>query len=48
VETVDSEEFDIVYQCSVVKKAQSEETLAEGECENCPAKGHCLHYTELH
>ncbi len=48
VETIDSEEFDIVYQCSVVKKALSEETLAEGECENCPAKGHCLHYTELH
>ena len=48
VETIDSEEFDIIYQCSVAKKAQSEETLAEGECENCPAKGHCLHYTEQH
>jgi cell division protease FtsH len=48
VETIDSEEFDIIYQCSVVKKAQSEETMAEGECENCPAKGHCLHYKEQH
>jgi cell division protease FtsH len=48
VETIDSEEFDIIYQCSVVKKAQAEETMAEGECENCPAKGHCLHYKEQH
>ena len=48
VETIDSEEFDIVYQCSLVKKAQMQETLAEGECESCPAKGHCLHYKEQH
>ena len=48
VETIDSEEFEIVYQCSVAKKAKMEETLAEGECEGCPAKGHCLHYKEQH
>jgi cell division protease FtsH len=43
VETIDSEEFDIVYQCSVVKKARSKEAPADGKCENCPAKGDCLH-----
>lgn len=43
VETIDSEEFEIIYQCSLTKKAKvtrlSEET---SECSVCPAKGHCL------
>ncbi len=43
VETLDSEEFDIIFQCSLAKKAQLQETSEEGECEKCPAKGHCLH-----
>jgi cell division protease FtsH len=46
VETIDSEEFDIIYQCSVVKKEKLQETSAENECENCPAKGYCLHYKD--
>lgn len=45
VETLDSEEFDIIYQCSLAKKKLLEAS-EEGECEMCPAKGHCQHYKE--
>jgi cell division protease FtsH len=45
VETLDAEEFDIIYQCSITKKAEAEGTIErESECSVCPAKGHCLQY----
>jgi cell division protease FtsH len=44
VETLDSEEFEIIYQCSLTKKAQKYgPKFEESECAVCPAKGHCLH-----
>lgn len=44
VETLDSEEFEIIYQCSLTKKAQKYGPKAEeSECAICPARGHCLH-----
>ncbi len=44
VETLDSEEFEIIYQCSLSKKAQKYgPKVEESECAICPAKGHCLH-----
>ncbi|MGB5232961.1 MAG: ATP-dependent zinc metalloprotease FtsH [Desulfoprunum sp.] len=43
VETLDSEEFDIIYQCAVRKKEKIENGDDAGECADCPAKGHCLH-----
>lgn len=44
-ETLDAEEFEIIYQCSVTKKAEAEGTVEkESECSICPAKGHCLEY----
>ncbi len=44
VETLDSEEFEIIYQCSLTKKAQKYGPKAEeSECAICPAKGQCLH-----
>ena len=43
VETLDAEEFEIIYQCSVTKKAEEEGTLQkESECSVCPARGNCL------
>jgi len=43
VETLDAEEFEIIYQCSVTKKAQENGTLEkESECSVCPARGNCL------
>lgn len=45
VETLDAEEFEIIYQCSITKKAEADGTLeVESECSVCPAKGHCLQY----
>jgi len=45
VETIDSEEFEIIYQCSITKKAEEEGTIEkESECAVCPAKSHCLEY----
>jgi cell division protease FtsH len=45
VETIDAEEFDIIYQCSITKKAQEAGTVEkESECSVCPAKDHCLEY----
>lgn len=45
VETLDAEEFEIIYQCSITKKAQADGTLEkESECSVCPAKSHCLQY----
>lgn len=45
VETVDAEEFEIIFQCSLTKKAQAEGRIkVESECSVCPAKGHCAHY----
>lgn len=45
VETLDAEEFEIIYQCSITKKAEAEGTIEkESECSVCPAKGHCLQY----
>jgi cell division protease FtsH len=45
VETLDAEEFEIIYQCSITKKAEEEGTLEkESECSVCPAKGNCLQY----
>ncbi|WP_136810256.1 ATP-dependent zinc metalloprotease FtsH [Desulfosediminicola flagellatus] len=44
VETLDSEEFEIIYQCSLTKKAQKYgPKIDESECAVCPAKGQCLH-----
>lgn len=44
VETLDSEEFEIIYQCALRKKQLLEDSEEdEGECANCPARGHCLH-----
>lgn len=46
VETLDAEEFEIIYQCSLTKKAEAEGTIEkESECSVCPARGHCLEYT---
>ena len=43
VETLDAEEFEIIYQCSVTKKAEEEGKLQkESECSVCPARGNCL------
>jgi cell division protease FtsH len=47
VETIDGEEFDIIYQCSLTKKMAPEGAEDGNECSNCPAKGHCLHYKEV-
>jgi cell division protease FtsH len=45
VETVDAEEFEIIYQCSVTKKAEAEGRVEKvSECSVCPAKGHCLQF----
>ncbi|MCP4339420.1 MAG: ATP-dependent zinc metalloprotease FtsH [Desulfobulbaceae bacterium] len=45
VETLDAEEFEIIYQCSITKKAEEEGTIEkESECSVCPAKGNCLQY----
>jgi cell division protease FtsH len=45
VETVDAEEFEIIYQCSVTKKAEAEGLVEKvSECSVCPAKGHCLQF----
>lgn len=45
VETLDAEEFEIIYQCSITKKAEAAGTIErESECSMCPAKGHCLEY----
>jgi len=45
VETLDAEEFDIIYLCSLAKKAEAEEEgEPESECSACPAKGHCLQH----
>lgn len=45
VETLDAEEFDIIYQCSLKKKAEEKGTVeSESECSVCPARGHCLEY----
>lgn len=43
VETLDAEEFEIIYQCSVTKKAEEEGKLeTQSECSVCPAKNNCL------
>ncbi|SDO87311.1 ATP-dependent zinc metalloprotease FtsH [Desulforhopalus singaporensis] len=45
VETIDAEEFDIIYQCANTKKAEEAGTIEkESECSVCPARGHCLEY----
>jgi cell division protease FtsH len=45
VETLDAEEFEIIYQCSVTKKAEEEGTIEKvSECSVCPAKDHCLQF----
>lgn len=45
VETLDAEEFEIIYQCSVTKKAEEAGTVEkETECSVCPAKDNCLQY----
>lgn len=47
VETLDSEEFEIIYECSLTKKAQSSGALEEeSECSLCPARSHCVQYAE--
>ncbi len=44
VETLDSEEFEIIYQCSLTKKAQKYgPKKEESECALCPVKGQCYH-----
>lgn len=44
VETLDSEEFEIIYQCALSKKAQRYgPKVEESECAICPAKGSCMH-----
>ncbi len=43
VETLDAEEFEIIYQCSVTKKAEEEGKKEKiSECSVCPARGNCL------
>ncbi len=45
VETLDAEEFEIIYQCSVTKKAEEEGTIEKvSECSFCPAKNNCLQF----
>ncbi len=45
VETLDAEEFEIIYQCSVTKKAEEKGTVEKvSECSVCPARGNCLQY----
>ncbi len=43
IETLDSEEFEIIHQCSLTKREeQSDEVHSEdGECSLCPARGQC-------
>lgn len=43
VETLDSEEFDIIYQCVLSKKKEKQEgeDSEENECMMCPVKGQC-------
>lgn len=44
-ETLDAEEFEIIYQCSLTKKAEEAGTVElESECSVCPARNHCLEY----
>ncbi len=44
VETLDAEEFEIIYQCALKKKAQRYGPKPEeSECAICPARGECLH-----
>lgn len=43
VETLDAEEFEIIYHCALTKKREEAGTLErESECSVCPARGHCL------
>ena len=45
VETLDAEEFEIIYHCSLTRKMEANGTLEkESECSVCPARGHCLEY----
>ncbi len=45
VETLDAEEFEIIYECSLRKKAEEAGIVErESECSVCPARGHCLEY----
>ena len=44
-ETIDSEEFEIIHQCSLTKKKmKTRHAEIETECSLCPARGQCLHY----
>ncbi len=44
VETLDAEEFEIIFQCALKKKAQRYGPKPEeSECAICPARGECLH-----
>ncbi len=44
-ETIDSEEFEIIYECSLTKKKmKTRHAEVETECSLCPARGQCLHY----
>jgi cell division protease FtsH len=45
VETLDAEEFEIIYHCSITKKMEASGAVKkESECSVCPARGHCLEY----
>jgi cell division protease FtsH len=44
-ETIDKEEFEIIFECSLTKKKmKARHEDVETECAICPAKGQCLHY----
>ncbi|WP_163338067.1 ATP-dependent zinc metalloprotease FtsH [Desulfopila sp. IMCC35008] len=48
VETLDSEEFEIIFQCSLTKKAEKSGTIQEvTECSLCPARGQCIQYADV-
>ncbi len=44
IETLDSEEFEIIYECSLTKKGRSEDSAgqSDAECSACPVHGQCM------
>jgi len=43
VETLDNEEFDIIYECSLSKQTSSDSSHAMKNCASCPAYENCTH-----
>lgn len=41
IETLDNEEFEIIYECSLTKQTQSDDGYASSDCATCPAFENC-------